>query len=212
MAARAYPLVFLALAGLGFTADQVSKYHVFRWLYGHGVGDRYVVIPGVFELLSQFKDGDGHKETGVGLMADLRTWGGEVMPRVNQGALFGFKLGLEDSATAANLVFTGVSIVAALAIFYWGTRRLTSKDGLLCVALGLILGGTLGNLYDRVVFGGVRDFLHFYWFEWPVFNVADCCLVTGAGLLLLQAFLAKPAAEADRPPVAAAAAEVARVP
>jgi lipoprotein signal peptidase len=52
----------------------------------------------------------------------------------------------------------------------------------------------MGNLYDRVVFGGVRDFLHFYKFEWPVFNIADCCLVLGAGLLLVQAFLTHPAA------------------
>jgi lipoprotein signal peptidase len=59
----------------------------------------------------------------------------------------------------------------------------------LCAALGLILAGTLGNLYDRLVFNGVRDFLHWdYFYDWPVFNVADCCLVCGAGLLLLQAF------------------------
>ncbi len=60
----------------------------------------------------------------------------------------------------------------------------------MCIALGLILAGTLGNLYDRVVFGGVRNFLYwFYLVDWPVFNFADCCLVCGAGLLLLQAFL-----------------------
>ncbi len=56
------------------------------------------------------------------------------------------------------------------------------------MALGLILSGTLGNLFDRVVFNGGRDFLYFYWIEWPVFNVADCCLVCGAFLLLAQAF------------------------
>src|SRR5438093_532370 len=52
---------------------------------------------------------------------------------------------------------------------------------------GLLLGGTLGNLFERIVFHGVRDFLYFYKFEYPVFNFADCCLVAGAGLLLLQA-------------------------
>ena len=46
----------------------------------------------------------------------------------------------------------------------------------------------LGNLFDRIVFHGVRDFLYFYWFEWPVFNIADCLLVCGAAVLLLQAF------------------------
>ena len=78
----------------------------------------------------------------------------------------------------------------------WSFRRLTACDGLLCTSLGLILGGTLGNFYDRAVFGGVRDFLYFHWkddFKWPVFNVADCCLVCGAFLLLTQAFWAKPA-------------------
>ena len=57
------------------------------------------------------------------------------------------------------------------------------------------LGGTIGNLYDRIVFGGVRDFLYFYKIEWPVFNVADCCLVVGAGLLLFQAMFAAPPSE-----------------
>ena len=60
----------------------------------------------------------------------------------------------------------------------------------LMAALGLILGGTVGNLYDRLVFNGVRDFLYFYYIEWPVFNFADCCLVVGAGLLLVQAIFA----------------------
>lgn len=63
---------------------------------------------------------------------------------------------------------------------------------MLCIALGLITAGAIGNFYDRIVFGGVRDFLHFYWFEFPVFNVADCGLVVGAGLLFIQAMFAPP--------------------
>ena len=76
-----------------------------------------------------------------------------------------------------------------------------------CIALGLILGGTLGNLYDRVVFNGVRDFLHWnYLFDWPVFNLADSCLVCGACLLLLQAFGKQPVATDDKAQEDAAAA------
>ena len=72
------------------------------------------------------------------------------------------------------------------------------------VALGLILAGTVGNLYDRLVFNGVRDFLHFYYVEWPVFNFADCCLVVGATVLLLQAIFGphpseEPAAPSGEP-------------
>ena len=88
------------------------------------------------------------------------------------------------------------------------TKRRPAGDGWLCTALGLILAGTLGNLFDRVVFGGVRDFLYFYWIEWPVFNVADCFLVCGAGLLLLQAFTSS-AADKHKPAAAEAAAAVA---
>ena len=121
------------------------------------------------------------------------------MPRVNHGALFG--LGQGRKATA-NWFFAGVSIAAAAAILVWGTRRGPARERWLCAALGLILGGTVGNLYDRLVFGGVRDFLHFYYVEWPVFNAADCCLVVGAGLLLFQAVFVpppapQPAAEAE---------------
>jgi lipoprotein signal peptidase len=123
------------------------------------------------------------------------------MPRVNQGALFG--MGGDHKGTA-NGVFAVVSAVAAVAILVWGMRHNTAREKWLMAALGLILGGTLGNFYDRVVFHGVRDFLYFYVIDWPVFNVADCCLVVGAGLLLVQAIFPPPAPEqpvADEPPI-----------
>jgi lipoprotein signal peptidase len=126
---------------------------------------------------------------------------------VNQGALFG--LG-KDFAYLANGVFAAVSVAAALAIVVWSRRPATGRDPCLCIALGLILAGTLGNLYDRIVFGGVRDFMHFYWIDWPVFNFADCCLVCGAGLLLAQAFFSRPVASylPGHAPVGAEVAEV----
>jgi lipoprotein signal peptidase len=186
--------LFWGLAVFGVAADQISKYRVFRWLYNDGRGDEHEVIPGVFRLCANFlKDretGLPVRETGTGFFANLRTWGGDVLPQVNQGALFGL---FNDHREAANAVFAAISVLAALAILYWGTRGAVKGDGVLTVALGLILAGTLGNLYDRVVFGGVRDFLHFYYINWPVFNVADCCLVCGACLLLVQAFLRRPA-------------------
>jgi lipoprotein signal peptidase len=132
------------------------------------------------------------------------------VPHVNQGALFGF---LNDRKELANAGFALISLAAAAAILWWGSRRQTARDPWLCAALGLILAGTLGNLYDRIVFQGVRDFLHWnYLFDWPVFNIADCCLVIGAALLLLQAFRAQPAAEQATPkqPRAAATAPAAR--
>src|SRR5262249_31613846 len=111
-----------------------------------------------------------------------------------QGALFGF---LRDHGRLANRLFAIISVVAAAAILYWATRDGTARDWTLSAALGLILAGTLGNLYDRVVFDGVRDFIHMHWYgyEWPVFNVADSCLVCGAILLLTQAMFSRTPAE-----------------
>jgi signal peptidase II len=64
----------------------------------------------------------------------------------------------------------------------------------LCLALSLILGGAMGNLYDRVTLGHVVDFiqLHAGGYYWPAFNVADSAISAGAALLILDAFL-KPA-------------------
>src|SRR5262249_8508885 len=187
MAERSYRGLFLALVLLGTSLDQASKYGVFRWLYNEGQGGEYVLVPGVFKLFAQFTP---QSDPADGLLAQLRTGGGTKLPKVNHGALFG--LGGEY-VILANMLFAIVSIAAAVAIAYWSTRSSTARDPALCAALGLILAGTLGNLYDRVVFQGVRDFLYFHWFEFPVFNVADSCLVCGAFLLLAQAFWNRPA-------------------
>jgi signal peptidase II len=176
----------LAIAGLGL--DQLSKYAIFKWLYHDGQGGEYVIVPGAFQLLAQFLRGE--KDQSTGLLHALRTWSGETMPRVNQGALFGMG---QSYAYLSNYMFAGVSFLAAVAIIWWSFRPSAARDRVLCFSLGLILAGTLGNLYDRLVFHGVRDFLYFHWFEWPVFNIADCCLVCGVVLLTLQAlFHAQP--------------------
>ncbi len=114
---------------------------------------------------------------------------GPVPPRVNHGALYG--LG-NSHKELANTIFAIISLVAAIGIGWWGTRPSVRRDGWLSAALGLILGGTIGNLFDRIVFGGVRDFLHWYLFEFPVFNIADSCLVTGAIMLIFGAAFLHP--------------------
>jgi signal peptidase II len=194
-AQRSYRWLFFTLAVIGLATDQATKYGMFRWLHNSGeaadagaftvwpdIRGEYDLIPGWFKFTAEF---DPKTPPSDGMLGRLQTWSAPVMPRVNQGALFG----LGGHRESANMMFALISLLAAIAIVIWGTRKWTAHDRWLCVALGLILGGTLGNLYDRVVFGGVRDFLYFYKINWPVFNVADCCLVVGAGLLLLQAVL-----------------------
>jgi signal peptidase II len=201
MVQRSFRWLTVVLAVLGLAADQVTKYGAFRWLYEDGASHgRREVVEGWFRLTAEFDPSVAPCDCGF---RGLQTWSAPVMPRVNHGALFG--LGGEHKG-AANQVFATVSLLAAAGIIVWVSRRATAADGWLCAALGLILGGTIGNLYDRLVFNGVRDFLHFYKIDWPVFNVADCCLVVGAGMLLIHAFFApgepKPAVASPGEPTA----------
>ncbi len=191
--ARFNRLLLYTLAVLGVAADQATKYGVFAWLYKEP-GNRYVLFRTAPEPAEEIRgfalEVQFERENEPGLPVKHYADGSPV-PHVNHGALFGI---LRDHKTLANLAFALVSLVAAGAIIWWSSRSETARDRWLCAALGLILAGTLGNLYDRVVFNGVRDFLHWdYLYNWPVFNVADSCLVCGAGLLLLQAFGKQPA-------------------
>ena len=72
-------------------------------------------------------------------------------------------------------------------------RRLSDKETVLTVALAFILGGALGNLIDRLLYGEVIDFLDFYWsrFHWPAFNFADSFITVGVMLSLYRLITAK---------------------
>jgi signal peptidase II len=205
-AGRTFRWLFLAVALAGLGLDLGTKYVVFRWLYNGGEEarrgafearvvvrgnpmdsptlhrcGRYDLVPGWFCFIAEHT-AEPIPESSI---APLQNYSAPVMPHVNFGALFG--LGGNHQGRA-NLSFAVVSIVAAIAITVWGLRRANAEDPWMCVCLGFILAGTLGNFYDRLFFGGVRDFLYFYKVEWPVFNVADCGLVAGAAMLFIQAF------------------------
>jgi signal peptidase II len=84
--------------------------------------------------------------------------------------------------------FVVLAGVAAMVILY--LLRRTRGQPLFCGSLALILGGAVGNLVDRVLYGHVIDFLDFYvgtW-HWPAFNVADSAITVGAGLLIWDSF------------------------
>jgi signal peptidase II len=77
-------------------------------------------------------------------------------------------------------------------IFVWITR-LKSTAKLEVISLSLILGGAIGNLIDRLIFGYVIDFLDVYYqsYHWPAFNIADSAICIGAVLLILDSFKKK---------------------
>jgi signal peptidase II len=104
----------------------------------------------------------------------------------NTGAAFGL---FRDAPEVLRLTFfIGVSFIAIGIIFQF-FRQLAPGDRLSALALGLILGGAVGNLLDRIRFGEVVDFLHFIlWggYAWPDFNLADTWIVIGVALLVLE--------------------------
>jgi len=114
---------------------------------------------------------------------------------LNTGAAFSLMENWPPNAVRLGLI--AFSVVAAVLVFglLWRTGRALSPTS---IALALILGGALGNLYDRVRFHHVVDFLavKIYHYNWPDFNVADSCIVIGACLLLLEIFKPQPAASA----------------
>jgi signal peptidase II len=135
------------------------------WITKHvSPGHVIVVIPKVFVLSHVFNTG-----------AAFSLFAESLSPVVVRDVLIGFSV-------AAVIVVLGM---------IWRVGRQMSLTG---VALGLILGGAVGNLYDRIRFRYVIDFLavRIVHYHWPDFNVADSCIVVGACLLLLEIFRAQP--------------------
>lgn len=112
----------------------------------------------------------------------------EVIPKIfhltlvlNTGAAFGL---FRDKNQF--FIVTSFIVIALILLYVWLGR---CRDLVMLSALGLILGGAIGNLVDRMIFGYIIDFLDFR--VWPVFNIADSSITTGAGLLILRIFFNK---------------------
>ncbi len=114
----------------------------------------------------------------------------------NTGAAFNF---LADAGGWQREFFIAISVVITIFLL-WMMRR-HPQNRLLCIALALVLGGAMGNLYDRVVLGHVVDFIqvHASGHAFPAFNVADSAISIGAMLLILDSFR-KPAAQSAEQP------------
>jgi signal peptidase II len=101
----------------------------------------------------------------------------------NEGAAFSF---LASQSGWQRYLFTGIGVAAALFIVYLLVRH--AGKPLFCWALALLLGGAVGNVIDRILYGHVIDFLDFHvrgW-HWPAFNVADSAICIGVALFVLD--------------------------
>jgi signal peptidase II len=104
---------------------------------------------------------------------------------LNPGAAFSF---LSSAAGWQRELFIGIALGASALIIY--LMRKHAADRVFCAGLGLILGGAIGNVIDRLLLGAVVDFLYFHLGEyyWPAFNIADSAITCGAGLLIWDGF------------------------
>jgi signal peptidase II len=113
----------------------------------------------------------------------------------NPGGAFSFLATVSEDIRQAFFLGTGALAIVLLLAFF---RHLDSQEWLSALAIGAVLGGAIGNLTDRIVYGEVIDFLDFRLFGgyvWPTFNMADTWIVVGVGILMFEMFL-----EPESPP------------
>ena len=104
----------------------------------------------------------------------------------NTGAAFSF---LSEAGGWQKYFFVALAAVFSVVLAVWLTRLKPSQH-LVATALALIIGGAIGNLYDRLIHGFVIDFVHLFYQNWnyPAFNIADSAIVLGAILLIIDSF------------------------
>ena len=146
------------LAGLVFLLDRLTKYLIQQQV---PAGDSYTVIPGFFSIV--------HNE--------------------NPGAAFSLFSAAQSEWRSFFLVglTAGAAILIAVLLWHPGGRVGESRSSMR-LGLALILGGALGNVFDRIASGTVTDFLDFYLggLHWPAFNLADSAITVGAALVILD--------------------------
>ena len=137
-------------------------------------------------LLDQFTKGLASGGLQYGQPVEVFFWFNLTLQH-NTGAAFSF---LSDAGGWQRYFFSGAAIVISAVLAVW-LYRMPRGQLLLAISLGLILGGALGNLWDRVALGYVVDFVswHYGGYYFPAFNIADSAITVGAVGMLLDSFI-----------------------
>jgi len=100
----------------------------------------------------------------------------------------GVSFGLFGAAAPPPWLLAAIAFAIAVGLTVWLARL---SDRMTVIGVGLLIGGALGNVADRLRFGAVADFLDFYWNarHWPAFNFADVAITTGVAILIIDSLL-----------------------
>lgn len=112
-----------------------------------------------------------------------------IQHATNSGIAFGW---FDDVNSAWKTPVLGIMAVVAIGLVFYYICTTPASERILLVALGILLGGILGNLIDRVFNGAVFDFIKVHWgtrYAWPTFNLADSAITVGVLVILLHSFL-----------------------
>ena len=171
----------------------------------------YFVISGVILAFDQITKVLAHSHLRAAASVEVIPGFFNLAYSRNRGGLFGYFSDLTDPWRTILLTLLPLVAIGLITLFIVRSEQTHRATR---IGLGLILGGALGNLIDRVVRGEVIDFLDVYasseglanWLiktfgtaHWPTFNIADSAIVVGAGLLILDLFRPEPGAETDSP-------------
>lgn len=172
--------LFLLIALVTLVADQATKVWA-RWELPTEHARASLTAPCEIPEDFQRPAHDPERCHGVPVAVVANYWDWRLS--FNPGSAFG----LFHSQAGAR-VFLSVVGVLAVGAMLWMVRKASDRQRALLWALGLVAGGAVGNLIDRIYFGVVTDFVlwRYHSSEWPVFNVADVALVVGVGLMFFD--------------------------
>jgi signal peptidase II len=154
-------------------------------MIGRGIGPAMSAV--VLDQLSKYLVLQHFGEQGCVDHREIVTGFFDLVLTCNRGMSFGL---FNNSQGVSVPLFSIAAAVIVAVLFFWLSRV---KSDLLSSAIGLIIGGAIGNVIDRLRFGGVIDFLYFHlgsWY-WPAFNIADSAICIGVVIMLFEGLLAR---------------------
>ncbi len=147
---------------------------------------RWYLLATVLVVLDQYTKGLASSALEYGRPVEVFSWFNLTLQH-NPGAAFSF---LSNAGGWQRYLFSGIAVAVSLLLVVW-LYRLPPGSRLLALSLALVLGGALGNLWDRLVLGYVVDFIsvHYGGYYFPAFNLADSAITVGAVAMILDSFL-----------------------